>query len=180
LIHGGTISIDLFGARRVLDELHQLVLVDDLAGRGGDVLADLEGLHVGLPDRELAFAALEVGQQVLQALDQVLALGLDGRLQHLRVGHREVRGRHRVGKLPCIELDLLRRLVVDAFDFLDGALQPARREQVGLLQVVEDDFLFPRRIVEALVALGGLGDRLDLLAHQALRGGLPQLHVLLP
>jgi hypothetical protein len=101
-------------------------------------------------------------------------------LQHLRVGHGEVGGRHRVDELARIELDLLGGLVVDALDFLHSALQPARRQQVGLLEVVEDDLFFPRRIVEAFVALGGLGDRLDLLAHQALRGDLPQLHVLLP
>ena len=172
--------VDLLGRRRVLDELDQLVLEHDLARRGRDVLADLEGLHVGLADRELALAALEVGQQVLQALDQVLALALDRRLHDLRVGQGEVGRRHRVDELARIELDLLRRLVVDALDLLDRALQPARGEQVGLLEVVEHDLVLPGRIGEALVALGRLGDRLDRLAHHALGRDLPQLHVLGP
>ena len=144
------------------------------------MLADLEGLHVGLPDGERALAALEIGQQVLQALQQVLALALDRRLHDLRVGHGEVGGRHRVDELARIEVDLLRGLVVDAFDLLHGVLQPARRQQVGLLEIVEDDLVLPRRVGEALVALGGLGHRLDRLAHHALGGDLPQLHVLLP
>ncbi len=161
--------IDLVGQRRVLDQLHQLVLEDDLAQRGGDVLAHLEGLHVGLADRQPTLATLEVGQQVLQTLDEVLAFALDGRLHDLRIGEREVRRRHRVDELARVEVDLLRRLVVDALDLLDRALQPARGEEIGLLEVVEDDLVLPCRIVEALVALGGLGHRLDFLAHHALR-----------
>ena len=66
--------VDLRRRRRVLQQLDQLVLVDDLAGRGRDVLADLEGLEVGHRMCELALAALEVVEQVLQPLHQVLAL----------------------------------------------------------------------------------------------------------
>ena len=54
--------------RRVLDQLHQVVLVDDLARRDGDVLAELERVHVGHLDAQLAAAALEVGEQVVEAL----------------------------------------------------------------------------------------------------------------
>ena len=118
--------------------------------------------------------------EILQALHQVLALGLDGGLHDLRIGEREVGGRQRVDELARVEVDLLGGLVVDALDLVDGVLQPARREQVGLLQVVEDDLVLPRRIIEALVALGRLGHRLDRLAHHALGGHLPQLQVLLP
>ena len=39
--------VDLLGAGRVLDQLHQLVLEDHLAGRGGDVPADLERVRIG-------------------------------------------------------------------------------------------------------------------------------------
>ena len=79
LIQGGMISsgrfVHFFRCRFILDELHQVVLENDLARRDGDVLADLERLDVGHADRELALAALEIAQQVLQAFDQVLAAG---------------------------------------------------------------------------------------------------------
>ena len=42
--------VHALGARRILDQLDEVVLEHDLAGRGGDVAADLEGLHVGLAD----------------------------------------------------------------------------------------------------------------------------------
>ena len=50
--------VDLLGCRRILDELHQLVLVDHLAGRGRDVLADLEGGLVGHADLQAAITPL--------------------------------------------------------------------------------------------------------------------------
>src|SRR3546814_8608454 len=81
------------GRRRVLDDLHEVVLVDHLARRQGDVLAELEGLDVGHLDPEAALAALEVGEQVVQALHEVLAAGFQRRAQHLRIGHHEVGGR---------------------------------------------------------------------------------------
>src|SRR3546814_11979123 len=37
---------DIVGRRRVLDELHEVVLVDHLARRKGDVLAEREGVAV--------------------------------------------------------------------------------------------------------------------------------------
>src|SRR3546814_4377012 len=83
------------GRRRVLDDLHEVVLVDHLARRQGDVLAELEGLDVGHLYPEAALAALEVGEQVVQALHEVLAAGFQRRAQHLRIGHHEVGGGHR-------------------------------------------------------------------------------------
>src|SRR5262249_27644820 len=47
-------------------------------------------------------------------------------------------------------------------------------------EVVEHDLVAPRGIVEALVTLGGFGDRLGRLAHHALRPDPPQLHGLAP
>src|SRR3546814_9440207 len=48
------------GRGRVLDELHEVVLVNHLAGGERDVLAEFEGLDVGHLDPEAALAALEV------------------------------------------------------------------------------------------------------------------------
>ena len=75
-----------------MDQLVELGALDDLAGRGGDVAPDFKGggIAVGhLPPRH-------VGQQVLQALEQVFAARLDDPLQHQRIGDGEVRRAHRV------------------------------------------------------------------------------------
>ena len=56
------------GGRRILQQLDQVILVDDLARRRGNILADLERRHVGHRDRQPALAALEVVEQVLQAV----------------------------------------------------------------------------------------------------------------
>ena len=53
------------GGWRILQQLDQIILVDDLAGGRGDILADLECRHVGHRDREPALAALEIVEQVL-------------------------------------------------------------------------------------------------------------------
>ena len=42
----------LVGRGRVLDELQEVVLIDDLAGRGGEVAPDLEGRGVRLADSQ--------------------------------------------------------------------------------------------------------------------------------
>ena len=72
----------------VLDELDELVLVDDGAGGRADVAADLEGIGWRLRDAAL----LQVVQQVLDALAQALALGLDHPLLGIRIGGQEVGG----------------------------------------------------------------------------------------
>ena len=53
MIQAGTISTgsaaDRGGRRRILDQLDQLVAEHDLAGRGGEVLADLEAVGLAAP-----------------------------------------------------------------------------------------------------------------------------------
>jgi hypothetical protein len=97
LIHGGTISSGrlIRGARRVLQQLHHVGLEDDLARRGGDVLAQLEGGGVGHLDAQVAVTFFDVAQQVVEALDQVLAVALDRLAEDFRVGQREVGRRQR-------------------------------------------------------------------------------------
>src|SRR3546814_3391444 len=60
------------------------------------------------------------------------------------------------------------------------SLQPARRDQIGLLDVVEEEVLFPGGILEAVVALLRRRDRRRRLSHHAARGRVPDLHVILP
>ena len=185
LIQGGKISSGRFSTvsrgRRVLDQLHQVVLVDDLAGRDRDVLADPEFAVIRHADAELALAALEVGQQVRQALQQVLAAGLGGLAQHLRIGQQEVGGAHRIDELPGVEIDLLRRLRLHAIDAADHVLEEAGGQQVGLLDEVEDLVVAPGLVLEAAV-LRVLGDDRGgpVLAHHPPGGILPEGEVVLP
>ena len=145
--------MDLLGQRRVLDELDEVVLEDHRPGRDGGVAAHLEGVHVGLADQELALAAIEVGQHHLEAAHEVFALLLDGRLEHLRVQREEVGRVHRLDELPGIERGLAPGLGVHVADGADRVLDPARGQQVGLLEILEERVLAPLLVGEALVGL---------------------------
>ena len=74
--------------RRVLDELHQFVLEDDAAGRGGDVLAELE-LGRGAALRQLRVGG-GVGEQIGEAGEQADRAGVDGAADRLGVGEGEI------------------------------------------------------------------------------------------
>ena len=184
LIHGGTDQQRplerLRRGRRVLDELDELVAEHDLAGRRRDVDAELERLGVGHRDLELAVAALDVVEQVVEPLDEVLATGGHGGAEHLGIGQREVRRRERVDVLARVEVDLLLRLLVEALDACDLVVQPARGDQVALLDVVEQEVLLPVLVLEALVALRRGRHRSRRRAHHLHERGLPQAHVVPP
>ena len=94
LIHGGTIRRGRFRTfsvvGSVLDQLHQALLVNDLAGGDRQVLADLELSRVGLPNFEVAAPALDVFGQELHAPHQVLTIGREGLVQQLRVREHPV------------------------------------------------------------------------------------------
>src|SRR6185437_14164444 len=108
--------VDLGRRRLVLDQLHQLVLVDDLPRRRGDVYAELERLAVGHRYPELAVAALDVVEEVVQALDQVLAAACDGFAEHFGIGQREVGRRQRIDVLAGEEIDFFLRVLVETLD----------------------------------------------------------------
>ena len=157
LIHGGTIRKGFFvlirRLRVVLDQLEQIVLEHHLARRRGNVLAHLEGAGVGHADAQLAVIA-DVVQQVVQALDQVLAVALDRLAEHFRVGQREVGRRQGVDVLAGEEIDLLLGRLVEALGTADGVMDVAGSDEVGLLDEVEEEMLLPVLVLEALVALG--------------------------
>ena len=136
---------DIGGRRLVLQQLDQIVLEDDLARGDRDVAADLEGVRIGHLDLELALAALEVVEQMLQPLHQILAAGLQGLAQDLRVGHDEIARRHGIDELARVEIDLLGRLGVEPVHVADGGLHPARAQQIGLLDEIEQLVLLPGR-----------------------------------
>ena len=87
---------------------------------------DLESAGIGLLQAQWTFALTERIHQVAVPLLEVLTLGLDGFPHHRRVGGDEIAGRHGIGELACVELDLLGGLVVEAVDIAHGRLHPAR------------------------------------------------------
>ena len=118
-------------------------------------------------------------QQVLEALQQVLAVALDRLAEHFRVGQREVGRRQRVDVLAGEEVDLVLRVRVDPFDRADRIVQVTRGDQVRLLHEVEQEVLLPVLVLEALVALGRRGDRIGKRdTHHLHRRVLPQREVI--
>ena len=172
--------VHLRGGRRVLDQLHQIVLVDHLAGRGGDVLADLERLLVGHADLQAPSAPLEVGEQMLEAVQQVLAAGLLGFAQDRRIGQDEVARRDRADELPGVEVDLLLVLGIEPGDVADQRAQPAGAEQVRLPDVIEQKILGPGLVLEAPVAALGRDQGSGGRALHALQRVLPELRLIAP
>ena len=140
----------------------------------------LKAVHVGHLDAELAFALLKIAQQVVEAPQQVLAAGLGGFAQHFGVGEQEVRRAHRVDELPRIEIHLLRGLRVQPVDLLHHILHVTCRQQIRLLDEVEDLILAPGVVLEAPIRGRRVDHRLGLRAHDAARGVLPEGHVVLP
>ena len=178
------LAVHRLGRRLVLDELDQPVLKDHRARRGGDVAADLEGVHVGLPGAQAVPGVLEVLGELAHPPHQALAPGLAHFAQHHRVGQREVGGRERIHDLASDEVELLRLAAVEPLDAGEAAAQPARIQQIGLLEKVEDRVVRPFGVAEAVVALLGRDHRLGLPAHHAGRGRgperleiAPQLHL---
>ena len=93
------------------------------------------------------------------------------------VGEQEIGRRKGVGQHAREKLHAAFGQGLDTFDAADQIVQPVRRNQIRLLDNVEDRVGGPVGIVEALVALARLGDGRGGLARRGLRGGAPQLHI---
>ena len=141
--------LDLCGLRRVLNELDQLVLEHDRAGRGSEIAADLEGGFIHPRDAAL----LQILDQVLHAVGETLGAGLDRAADDFRIGRGEVRRAHRVDELPRIESKLEFRLVVD-LRLIDEVGQLLGAQQIGLLEQLVEWRMGPGVILEAPVAAG--------------------------
>ena len=173
-------TVRLRGRGRVLDQLHELGLEHDLARAGRDIAADLERIQVGHPDRQLAFAAVEVLQHVLQAAQQVLAAGLQRQAQHLGIGGDEVGGRHHLDELARVELELLLGLVVQTVLLLGSLQEVSGGQQIGLLDEVEQRVVVPGRVLEPPVAAVGHDHRVHVDPEHALGGAVPEPDMVLP
>ena len=160
--------------RRILDQLHQLVLVDHLARRRRHVDADDEVGRVGLADPQRAAAGLDVLRQHLHAANQIVAAGGQRFAQHFRIGQHEIRRRDRVGDLLDVEFGLLAGMRIEPFGIAHQVLRPLRREQIELHHEIEKLVRLPLRILESLVARRGLDRRLRLLRRPSRRTAEPQ------
>jgi hypothetical protein len=140
----------------------------------------LERLEIGHLDLQLAAPALQVFQQVLQALDQIVAAGIERGLEHGGIGVDEVGRGHRIHELAGVELHPAGGLVVQALDLAGQSLHAVGGEQIGLLDEVEYRVFRPLFVREALVAGRRLDDRLGFLAQQPLGGGLPEVESVFP
>ena len=159
---------------RILDELHQLVLEDDAAWRGGDVLAELE-VGGGAADREFRVRG-GVGKQIGEAGEQADRPGVDRAADRLGIGEGEIGGAERVEIGAGVEFGAGAGGLVNPFGLGDEIGGLLRGEQIGLLEVIEDRVLAPGGIAEAPVAALGGDDRVDRLAGEAAGAGAPELH----
>ena len=121
--------MDLLGLRLVLDELEQLAAVDDLPGRAGHVLADVEQRRGSTCDGQPSLRA-HVAEHVLRAADEAQAAGLEGPLQGRRVAEQRVGRSRGVGEDAGRERGLLLGAVVDRCR-LDQLPDEALAQHVG-------------------------------------------------
>ena len=77
-----------------------MVAKHHLARCGGEVLAHAKGVAVGQRHHEIALIGLEIAHEVLQTVDQALAIGLKCLLQRVRVGGEKVGRAEHVDDLP--------------------------------------------------------------------------------
>ena len=171
---------DRLGRRLELDQFHQIVSENHLAGAFGDVDADLECVIVGHANIQPPGFLIQILMKILQAVDKILATGLGGRRQNLGICQHKIIGRQGFDELAGVEIDLLGILGIKPLNPGDGGLQPTGRQQVGLLDVIEDVVFIPGSILEASIAGFGGDGVLSFPAHHLRRRVLPQTGVILP
>ena len=170
-------AVHLVRGRRVLDQLQHVVLEDDLARRHGEILADAEGRRVRLADLQQVTRALHVGHELLQALDQIGAVGGERLAHHLRIGRGEVRRREGARHLAQVVGGALARAVIEALRVGERLLRPVRGDEIALLPEIEIGVRRPVGVAKPRVARLRLGDRGGLLAERAGPGIAPHIHV---
>ena len=165
--------------RRILDQLHQFVLEDHLAGRRRHIDADDEVGRIGLADAQRAASGLDVLGQHLHAAHEIVAVGSQRLPQDFGIGEDEIRRRQRVGDLLDVEFGLLAGVRVEPVGVAHQFLRPLRGEQIGLQQEIEKLVGLPFGIAEALVARRGLDRRRRLFTGQTPHRRAPQIEIAL-
>jgi hypothetical protein len=172
--------VHFFRARAVLNELDELVLEHDLAGRDREILADLERRQIGLADAQQILRLLEIVGEMRHALHQIRRVGGERGPHHFGVSEGEIRRREGGKHLLEIEQGALLGLVVDAFGLAREVLGPARRQQISLFPEIEELGIRPVRVLEAIVAGLRLDHRLHVLfAEIAANRAAPKLGIIL-
>lgn len=143
--------MDLGGARRVLDQLHQPIAQHHLARRHRHIASNLEILHARR--RPLGPPALDVVQQIAQAAPQVGAALLQGPAQGHRVGCQLVSGGKHVQPLAGGKGHHGLMMPLHPEHPACGRFPPALVQQEGLVPQVERP-VAPFRRGEAAVAGG--------------------------
>ena len=166
--------------RRVLQELHQVVLEDNLAGSDGDIHPELELFGIGHSDPKLPLSPFQILEHVGEPLHEVLSTRLDGAPGHLGIRGRKVRRCEGVDELAGVEVHLVSGMRVESFRFAHRGEHELRREQVALLDVVVERVLRPGVVLEPAVSGVGRHRRLDLLPGHAPSRVLPQPRIVLP
>ncbi len=166
--------------RAVLDELKELGAQHYPARGGRQIPAELEGGLVGQADVEVIGAALQIFGQEREAAHQILAVGLQGELEQLRVGGQEVAGSHGVDVLAGEKAQSLPALLGHALQGIHRRQQVSCGQQIGLLEVVIGGLLAPGVGLEAAIAAIRGDHRLARLACTLEQGVLHQLELILP
>lgn len=144
----------VFGQRLVLDELHQRILVDNLAWRGRQISPDDESLFVVGRNVEPPLAALQVIEQVLETVQHALALGFDEPFAGGRIQKQEVARRQRAEELPGVErrLQMILRSLRQGLEKLVGGVLYG---EMRIAQTASDRIIAPGRVTKASVGSTG-------------------------
>ena len=158
--------VDRLGLGFVLDQLHELVAENHLAGRGGQVAAHLEGARVHLAGPTAVVH--HVVDEVLEPAHNAHSVRFGGLAQRGRIRHQEVGGRHGVHQQPQREGCLVFAVLVET----PGGHQLVDQVgpgEVGLPLAEEPGVLVPGGVSEAAVLGGGEQRRLGLGAERPRR-----------
>ena len=109
-----------------------------------------------------------------------MALCIDRFLQDLWVGKGEVGWCYRIDELPGVEFGLAGSFIFHTVGFAHGVYYPLRRQQVGLLDVVEDRVFLPGRIRKTIIVLVGFDERFGFLTYHTVCCLLPQANMAIP
>ena len=117
---------------------------------------------------------------MLEAVDEVPAVGVQCLVKNGRVRECEIGWREGVGNLADIEAGALPRAVVNVFGLFNHVLGPSGRDQIGLLQEIEQLVVVPVLMPETAVAASGFRDGSDSLPQHPLPVVLPDSGMALP
>ena len=96
-----------------------------LPGRGGDILADLEGVGSDLAELQVAAAGLDILGQHRACRAPGCRRSARRFAEELGIGQEEVRGRERVAILLDVKARLLPGVLVQTVGALDQLVRPA-------------------------------------------------------